>query len=116
MGIQIEFNPDLALRNIREHGKSRRSIDECIPDILEVGKEHEFRKKGQRVYYLLGPVPLCETEGNGKLSEPIAGVQIIEPTHKIINGEIYTTGRYRVLKLKDPNDSKPLFVGWEMQK
>lgn len=38
MGIQVEFNPDLALRNISEFKKGNRKEDECIPEKLETGK------------------------------------------------------------------------------
>lgn len=38
MGIQVEFNPDLALRDIREHKEGRRTLEECIPELLEEGK------------------------------------------------------------------------------
>ena len=42
MGIQVEFNPDLALRNISEHKNNRRKREECIPDPIEVGKEYSL--------------------------------------------------------------------------
>ena len=38
MGIKVEFNPDLALRNIAEFKNGNREIDECIPENLEIGK------------------------------------------------------------------------------
>ena len=41
MGIKIEFNPDLALRDISEHKKGNRKIEECIPEKLEEGKIYE---------------------------------------------------------------------------
>ncbi len=37
MGIKIEFNPDLALRNIGEHKKGQRREEECIPENLKIG-------------------------------------------------------------------------------
>ncbi len=113
MGIQLEFNPDLALRNIREHHEGRRGIDECIPENLEVGKEYNFYKEGQRAYWLQGPIPLCETQGGGRLSKPLAAVQIIRPTHDTTHdNKLYTTGKYRVLKIRD--GAKPLFEALEM--
>lgn len=115
MGIQVEFNPDLALRNIREHREGRRALEECILEHLVLGREYEFLKKGQRIYWLLGPVPLCETQGNGKLSPPIAAVHIIEPTHFLKGTDVYTRGRYRVVKIKDLNNPAPLFEGWELK-
>jgi len=33
MGIKVEFNPDLALRNISEFKNGRRQIEECISKI-----------------------------------------------------------------------------------
>ena len=51
MGIQIEFNPDLALRKF---GTSSRLEEECLPKILEVGKVYQFFKKRQRNYWLEG--------------------------------------------------------------
>ena len=49
MGIAVEFNPDLALRDISEFKAGRRKIEECIPEKLEVGKVHDFFKKEQRI-------------------------------------------------------------------
>lgn len=37
MGIQVEFNPDLALRNISEFKSGKRKIEECIPINLKKG-------------------------------------------------------------------------------
>ena len=45
MGIKVEFNPDLALRNITEHKNGKRKIEECIPENLEVGKVYDFLKR-----------------------------------------------------------------------
>jgi hypothetical protein len=42
MGIQIEFNPDLALRNIDEYKNGRRKIEECVPKNLVKGQIYEF--------------------------------------------------------------------------
>ena len=38
MGIQVEFNPDLALRDISEFEKGNRKKEECIPEDLKVGE------------------------------------------------------------------------------
>ena len=70
MGIKVEFNPDLALRNISEYKKGNRKIEECIPEILKVGKVYNFLKNDQRNYWLQGEIPLLETKGNEKLSRP----------------------------------------------
>ncbi len=52
MGITVDFNPDLALRNIKEFKEGRRKLEECIPEKLEIGKSYNFLKKGQRLYWL----------------------------------------------------------------
>jgi hypothetical protein len=58
MGIQVEFNPDLALRDISEFKKGNRKEEECIPENLEAGKIYPFLKKDQRNYWL-NPRPRC---------------------------------------------------------
>lgn len=99
MGIAVEFNPDLALRDISEFKAGRRKIEECIPEDLEVGKIYEFLKKEQRIYYLLGEVSLIETVGKGGLfSKPRAVVEILEVTHFKQDGEVYTKGKYKILE------------------
>jgi len=100
MGIQIEFNPDLALRNISEseEGKGRK-IEECIPYPLEEGRVYNFFKSGQRCYWLHGEVPLLETKGNQILSKPKASVVILEAVHFLDNGQIFTKGKYKVIKI-----------------
>jgi len=60
MGIQTEFNPVLALRNIREFETGKRNLEECIPNIKE-GDIIPFLKKEQRNYYMKGEIPLVET-------------------------------------------------------
>jgi len=62
MGIQIEFNPDLALRNISEYKKGKRKREECIPEKLQKGKIYNFLKESQRNYWLEGELPLLETK------------------------------------------------------
>jgi len=49
MGIQVEFNPDLALRNISEHENGDRAKAECIPENMEVGKIYNFFKKANGI-------------------------------------------------------------------
>ncbi|HBH46310.1 MAG: hypothetical protein A2445_04350 [Candidatus Jacksonbacteria bacterium RIFOXYC2_FULL_44_29] len=122
MGIQIEFNPDLALRNISEYQKGRRQKSECIPVPLAKGRVYDFLKKGQRNYWFggspakickakfrLGEVPLLETKGNQKLSRPKASIKIIEATHFIKNGEVWTRGKYKVVEVF--NDDQVHFEG-----
>tara|TARA_Y100000310_G_scaffold337168_1_gene423553 strand:- start:121 stop:486 length:366 start_codon:yes stop_codon:yes gene_type:complete len=114
MGIQVEYNPDLALRNICMFKEGNREKEECIPEILEVGKEYPFLKKGQRLYYMLDdePVPLIYTEGNSQLSRPIASIKIIESTHFRKNSEIWTKGKYKVIELFNLNDPTIHFEGF----
>ena len=50
MGIKVEFNPDLALRNISEFKNGNRKIEECITEDIEAGKIYPFLKKEQRLY------------------------------------------------------------------
>lgn len=111
MGIKVEFNPDLALRNIAEHENGNRKKEECIPENLEAGKEYAFLKSDQRLFYLSdsefwgnGQIPLCETNGKEELSRPIASIKILEATHFLEKGEVFTKGKYRVLEVFDRND------------
>lgn len=110
MGIQVEFNPDLALRNISEFKNENRKEEECIPENIEVGKIYSFLKEGQRNYWFFGEVPLIETQGNQNLSRPKASVLILEAIHFIENGKIYTKGRYKVVEVF--NDDKIHFDGF----
>ncbi|HBP01091.1 MAG: hypothetical protein UY41_C0001G0007 [Candidatus Moranbacteria bacterium GW2011_GWE1_49_15] len=101
MGIAVEFNPDLALRDISEHKAGRRRKEECIPENLEEGKIYDFLKKDQRNYWLRGEIPLIETKGGEVLSRPRASIIILEATHFLESGEIWTRGKYRVIKVLD---------------
>lgn len=103
MGIVVEFNPDLALRNISEFKNGDRKEEECIPEDIEVGKIYPFLKEGQRNYWLEGEIPLVETKGNQNLSRPKASILILEATHFIDNGRLYTKGKYKVVELFDDN-------------
>ena len=99
MGIQVEYNPDLALRNYAEYEKGKRAIDECVPKKLVKNTTHHFLKKGQRNYWLHGEIPLLETKGEGVLSKPIASIIIIEATHFVKDKEIYTRGTYQIMEV-----------------
>ncbi|PIV51380.1 hypothetical protein CO115_01870 [Candidatus Falkowbacteria bacterium CG_4_9_14_3_um_filter_36_9] len=99
MGIKVEFNPDLALRNISEHKQGRRKIEECIPEDLRAGQTYDFLKRDQRNYWLYGPIPLIETQGNEVLSRPKASIVILEATHFVDNDIIYTKGAYKVIEV-----------------
>lgn len=104
MGIQVEFNPDLALRHISEFHDGKREKEECIPEPLEVGKTYPFLKEGQRNYWLFGEIPLLETKGGGVLSRPRASVVILEAAHFLLNDEIYTRGEYKVIEAFTDDD------------
>ena len=113
MGIKIEFNPDLALRNIEEHKNGNRKIEECIPENLEVGKIYDFLKKDQRLFWFSdspiwgnGQLPLCETGGKEELSRPLASIKMIEVTHFLVDGEVWTKGKYKVIDVFDPDNDK----------
>jgi len=99
MGIKVEFNPDLALRNISEYKKGNRKIEECIPSPLEAGKIYSFLKTDQRNYWLHGEIPLLETQGNEVLSRPKASIIILEATHFVENNISYTKGKYKVVEV-----------------
>ena len=102
MGIKIEFNPDLALRNISEYKSGNRKLEECIPENPKKGTTYSFLKQDQRNYWLHGELPLLETQGNEILSRPRASIQILEATHFLEDGKPYTKGKYRIVKiLKD---------------
>ena len=109
MGIKVEFNPDLALRNIQEFKSSSRRLEECIPENLEAGRVYDFLKKDHRNYWLFGELPLIETQGGEKLSRPKASVQILEVTHFLENGEPFTRGKYKVIEVF--NDDQIHFDG-----
>lgn len=108
MWIQVEFNPDLALRDIKFFKNWEREIEECIPEKLEEWKIYNFLKSWQRNYYLLDdePVPLIKTEGNQKLSRPYAWIRILESTHFNKWWEVWTKGKYKVLNIFDIDNPK----------
>ncbi len=99
MGIKVEYNPDLALRDMSEFQKGSRKIEKCIPENLEAGKVYSFLKKGQRNYWLYGEIPLVETKGNEVLSRPKTGIIILEAAHFIQDGEVWTRGKYKIVEV-----------------
>lgn len=106
MGIKVEFNPDLALRNFSEYEFGKRKIEECVPKDFKEGKIYDFLKRGQRNYWLSddefwgkGQIPLMITSGNEKLSRPIASIKIMEATHFLDKGEVWTRGKYKVIEV-----------------
>ncbi len=116
MGIEVEFNPDLALRNYSEFEKGNRKEEECIPNNMEKDKVYSFLKKGQRNYWLMGELPLSETTGNQNLSRPMASIIILEVTHTLINNESYTRGKYKVVDVFDINDPTTHFESMKRMK
>jgi hypothetical protein len=108
MGIQVEYNPDLALRAYDTQDRE----EECLPDLLKPKKIHRFLKKGQRNYWLQGEIPLIETNGE-ELSRSLASIKIIEATHTLINGEVWTKGLYEVLEVYTEEDNEIHFEGFQ---
>lgn len=104
MSIKIEFNSDLALQCIAEHKSGNRKIEECIPEPLEVGKVYDFIKIDKGNYCLVEEVPLLEIRGNEIISQPRASVVIIKARHLSENENVYTVGKYKVLKIFGNND------------
>ena len=109
MGIQVEFNPDLALRNILHYKSGWRSLEECLPENIEPGHVYNFLKKGLRNYWLEGEIPLLETNGKD-LSSPLASIVILESTHFRKGNLLYTKGTYEVKEVF--NDGKVHFDGF----
>jgi hypothetical protein len=106
MGIKVEFNPDLALRDISEHKKGNRKIEECLPEPLEEGKVYDFLKKDQRNYWLYGEIPLIETKGSEVLSRPKASIRILEATHFLDGDAVWTKGKYKIVEVFNDNEIK----------
>jgi hypothetical protein len=116
MGIKVEFNPDLALRNFSEFRSGSRRREECIPEKLEKGKVYDFLKEGQRNYWIEGELPLRETQGNQILSRPLASVVVLEVTHFILDGKPFTKGKFKIIEVLNPEASKAYFDGYERMK
>lgn len=95
----MRFAPDLVLRNITKFENRQKKKEECIPKDLKENNMYEFLKTGQRAYWLEGEQPLLEKSEEGTVSIPLASVIILEVTHFIKNGSIYTKGRYKVVKI-----------------
>jgi len=93
MGITVEFNPDLCLRAFGTEG---RSPEECLPEKMVRGETHSFLKKGHRNYWFGGVCPLRETKGNQSLSKTLAGIRILEVTHFLKEGVVWTRGVFRI--------------------
>jgi hypothetical protein len=116
MGIAVEFNPDLALRDYSHFKSGKRKKEECLPLKIEKGRVYNFLKSGQRNYWLEGELPLLETKGNANLSRPLASIRILEATHTLIDGSPCTKGRYIVIEVFDINSPKINFESYARKK
>jgi hypothetical protein len=112
MGINVEFNPDLCLRDISEFENGNREESECLPKKIETGKTYDFLKKDQRNFWFHGEIPLRKTAGGAILSRPVASIKILEATHFLDKKEIFTKGKYRVIEVF--NDDKVHFDGLDI--
>jgi hypothetical protein len=54
MGIKVEFNPDLALRDISEFKNGNREKEECILENIETGRIYQFLKKPKKLLVIRG--------------------------------------------------------------
>lgn len=99
MPINMQFAPDLVLRDISEYKTGKKQKDECVPLKLQEGSSYSFLKTGQRAYWLDGEQPLLLKREDGSLSAPIASLIITEVTHFKIDGNIWTKGIYYVKKV-----------------
>lgn len=80
-------------------------IEECIPAKLEANKTYNYLKKGHRVYWFEGELPLFETKGTyASFSRPLASIKILESTHFLLDGEPWTKGKYLVTEVFKDND------------
>lgn len=113
MGIRVEFNPDLALRSHEKYISGECQLAECIPEEMTVGSVYDFLKKDQRNYWLEGEIPLLITQGNSILSKPIASIVILEATHFVEQGQIFTRGKYLIKEVFDQADYKIHFDGFK---
>lgn len=116
MGIAVEFNPDLALRDRSHYKSGKRKKEECLPAKLEKGKVYDFLKSGQRNYWLEGELPLLKTEGNAKLSRPLASIKIMEAIHFLYHDQPYTKGRYKIIEVFDIDQPKINFESYARRK
>ena len=78
----------------------------AVAGTVEEGETYNFLKEGQRVYWLDGELALLETEGKQQLSRPIASIRILEATHFLKNNKPYTSGKYKIIEVFDPNNPK----------
>ena len=101
MSILAEYGPELCLR---EFNTFERLSEECLPEILEIGKTYPFLKKGQKHYWIKSEIALRKTKGNQQLSRPIASIIILGSTHFLKDKEVWTKGTYKVIETYDINN------------
>ena len=116
MGIEIEFNPDICLRDYSLFKEGKREEAECLPENIEAGKVYSFLKKGQRMFWFYGELALLETKGNQKLSRPLASIKILEATHFLKDEKVWTKGKYEVVEVFDKNSPEIQFEWMERVK
>jgi hypothetical protein len=95
----IEVNPALILRDTDEGQKGNRRPEECIPENLQTGQIYPFLKKDQRIFWFDGEIPLIVKGSDGNKSRPIASISILEVTHFVDNGTLWTRGLYKVTEI-----------------
>ena len=116
MGIEIEFNPDICLRDYSLFKEGKREEAECLPENIEAGKVYSFLKKGQRMFWFYGELALLETKGNQQLSRPLASIKILEATHFLKDEKVWTKGKYEVVEVFDKNSPEIQFEWMERVK
>jgi hypothetical protein len=106
MGIAVEFSSELTLREFSEFAEGNKQKEECISEPIVEGETYDFLKKDQRIYWLnedsfwnFGEMPLVKTTGEGKSTNPIASIKMLEVTHFIKEKEIWTKGKFKVIKI-----------------
>jgi hypothetical protein len=100
MELTPTFESELALWNIREFVTDKKKFDECIPENFKEGREYNFLLEGQKFFGLFAKFPLVEIGGNSNgMNNTRALINIIEVTHFLDNGKLFTKGKYRILRV-----------------
>jgi hypothetical protein len=97
MGLQVEFNSVLALR---EHGSIGYLGTETVPSKPEEGIDYAFLKSDHRVYPVGKLIPLVVTEGNCKFSRLVGFVKITNyaVANRVDSELIVTGGNYSLVR------------------
>lgn len=102
MEIKPEFESELHLYNVREFVKDKRKFDECIPENLKEDREYSFLLPGQKFFGLVGKFPLVEiNENEKKPGITRALVSLLEVTHFINEKNVFTKGKYKIVRVVD---------------